>query len=191
MANENREYVNFTLPKWIGEQSSMREYRTNDKDMAEITIPPHTNVTLPNGETMDASFHKLRVPKSSVHEWANDPKNYSIGMPVANDKGDPWRVDLIKEQGCWEHPEAKGDDRGRYIVYSTEKISLDSESFAKDMQNARDERAAWAKSQEKEQGKDAKAPSLKEEGKNARAASERLAKEAKEAPAKAKSAPAK
>lgn len=182
MTNDDRKYVNFTLPKKIGESMSRRDYTTSDgKEMVELTLPGHTNVTLPTGEAMDASFHKLRVPKSCVREFDNDPTNFSIGVPLANAEGEPWRVDLIKQQGCWEHPEAEGADRGRYIVYSTQKISLDSEGFAQDMQAARDERKAWAQ----EHGKE-KAPTLKEEGKKARAASEQLAKDAKSAPVKSK-----
>lgn len=100
-----REYVHCTIPKWAAGRESAHRYTTKEgQPRMSLTLPPHTNVTLPNGETLDASFYKLDVPAKAVHEYENDAKNYSVGFPVATKDGEPWEVTLTKQNGCWEHP---------------------------------------------------------------------------------------
>lgn len=184
-----REYVHCTIPKWAAGRESAHRYTTKEgQPRMSLTLPPHTNVTLPNGETLDASFYKLDVPAKAVHEYENDAKNYSVGFPVATKDGEPWEVTLTKQNGCWEHPEAEGEERGAYKVFSTESVHLDSTSFTQDMQVAREERRAFAQEQAKDKAPE-KSPSLKQAGKQARAASD--AQKGEKAPAKAKSAPEK
>lgn len=200
MANEqNNTWANFTLPKMVGENKpSLHEFKRNDgKEMAEITLPPHYKVTTPNGEEKDVSFYKLVLPKSAVKEFDNDPSNYAIGMPLANKEGEPWNVTLVKETGAYEHPEATGKDRGEFKVFERTTVNTTSEQFEADMRACREERAEFAKANERaEQAPEEKAPAkkapakrkgstLREDGAAAQKASEQLAKEA------AKSAPEK
>ncbi len=187
MADEQRQYVNVTIPKQFGQgdtaQSTMRKFLTKDsKSYVEFTLPPHTEVALPNGEVSDVSFYKFIVPERSVREWENDPKNVSIGMPVANNHGEPWMVRLRQEQGSWEHPEAEGDERGAWVSFGTTEISLESTNFANDMQKMRDERKAWAVEHSE------KAPSVKDVGKEASESASQIAKETKQKAAKGKEA---
>lgn len=206
--------VNFTTPKQVSGRDSMRTFSRNDgKEMAEITLPAHTEITLPNGEKKDVSFHKFIVPKSSVQEFENDASNFNIAMPFANRDGEPWKVTLIQEKGMWEHPEAEGKDRGEFIITERNAVMLNSEQFAQDMDANCKERSDWAKnhdiseqqvekskskkgayfapdtpvedtsSETKERTKQ-KSTSLREATKEAKAASEQLSKEAKSAPAK-------
>lgn len=194
---EDSKFVNFTTPKWTGkddtEASLARRFSGKDgRIFMEVTLPPHTEVTLPTGEKVDASFYKFVVPESHVREFGNDPSNYNIGIPVANEQGEPWKIRLTKDKGAYEHPEATGEERGSWIKTGTDEITVEATSFAQDMQDMRDQRKEWAQSQEKQTEKPkAKGATLKEEGAQARAAAEQLAKEAKSTPAKDKAAPAK
>lgn len=191
--------VNFTTPKQVSGRDSMRTFSRNDgKEMAEITLPAHTEITLPNGEKKDVSFHKFIVPKTSVQEFENDASNFNVAMPTANKDGEPWKVTLIQEKGMWEHPEAEGKDRGEFVITERNAVMLNSEQFAQDMDANRKERSDWAKNHEiseqqaekadpkKEAKEDTrqKGASLREATKEAKAASEQLSKETKSAPAK-------
>lgn len=187
--------VNFTTPKQVSGRDAMRTFKRADgREMAEITLPPHTEITAGIDEKQDASFYKFIVPKTSVKEFENDASNLSIAMPSTSKDGKPWMVDLVQEKGHWEHPEAEGKDRGEFMVTFRNKISISSEQFAADMQEARRQRSEWAKEnrdQEKasaEETKKSKAKgfSIREAGEQAKKASEKLAQEAKSAPQKDK-----
>lgn len=59
--NKSWQGVNFTTPKQVSGRDSMRTFSRNDgKEMAEITLP--------NGEKKDVSFHKFIVPKTSEQQ---------------------------------------------------------------------------------------------------------------------------
>ena len=109
--------VSVNVPKTVGrDRPSVRPFAYRDKEtgdvrrMCEVTLPAHTRIG-----GADASFHRFTVKESQVKEFDNDPGYFHVVMPRANRDGEPWSVKLTRDFGGWEHPDAQGGERGKWV----------------------------------------------------------------------------
>ena len=148
------EIVNAKLPSKAGGRDSVRYFTSKEgKELAEVTLPGHFEVPGPGGESLDASYHKVVVPKSMVHTFEDSPETVSVGFFKANAEGEPWNVTMKREFGDWEHPEAEGAERGEFVVENTSVIQLTSEQFVEAAQANRQAYLEYARSRDEQRGK--------------------------------------
>lgn len=145
--------VNAKLPSKVGGRDAVRFFKSNEgKDLAEVTLPAHFEVTGPDGEAVDASFHRIIVPKSMVHAFDDSPDTVSVGFPQSSAQGDPWNVAMKREFGDWEHPEAEGADRGEFVVESTSVLTLTADEFVAAAQSNRQAYFEYLRNRDEERG---------------------------------------
>lgn len=137
--------VRATILRKAGSQTeAMHTFKGKDgKLMADITLPPGFVVIDADGKERDASFHHLVVPRNLVDFRENDPGYMEVTLFEHKTNGEPSYVALRKAEGDWEHPEAEGADRGKFVTTGESKVVMDARSFAQASQNVRESRQAW------------------------------------------------
>lgn len=128
-----REYIPFPKAGYQG-QELIRPFTGKDgRNWVEVKLPPHMpEVRNVDGETVDVSNRKfivaggeavavqtskgeLGVRTGSVTAWNNDPNYKEVSFPKTNKDGQPWNIELRKDIGHWENPDAEGPARGKWI----------------------------------------------------------------------------
>ena len=80
-----------------------------------VTFPPHTpELQNIEGEDIDISYATMWVNASAVSQ-ADEKGFRNVSFPKQNREGTPWNVEVRREQGHWENPEAEGPERGEWI----------------------------------------------------------------------------
>lgn len=148
------------IPKKLNQnKDSARPYTVADKvtgeikKRVEITLPPHTHI---NGK--DVSYYQFSVKDSALKEYKNDPNYYHIAFPKANRHGEPWNVNLSRDNGHWENPEAATREEKGAWVSDIDALKIEATDFKMAMDTLRDDRKTYAQAQSVEKTLGTKSP---------------------------------
>ena len=127
-----------------------KEYLSeNGQARIPITFPPHTpELQTLDGDVVDVSNFTMWVNARDVTPAEQGFKN--VSFPKRNSKGQPWNVEVTKQQGHWENPEGTTrEERGGWVAEEPLKARIPVSDVAMAMAVREASGKDWAEEQRK------------------------------------------